>query len=227
MYILLSALMPVVCAVNPAVQILWFFGSPEAISHIGQGETVQWLWWDNLPHSVEGVGEAEGMFTGVGGGNTTIADKGFMYNYTFNFPGTYKYRCANHTTAMVGSVVVKAKYNFGGVMLPWYDGVSLGGASAIVRQGDTVRWQWTDSLGHSIIAAAGAPDIFTGPGANGSVITQYGFVYNKTLTKTGTYPYLCSVHGASMKGIIRVLPPTATVPPSPPLPGDFAPDPSE
>lgn len=212
---------------NPAAQILWFFGSPEAVSHIGQGETVQWQWWDNLAHSVEGVGAAEGMFTGIGGGNVTVAGKGFLYNYTFNVPGTFKYRCANHTTAMIGTVMVKPKFNFGGVLLPWYDGVSIGGASAIVRQGDTVQWQWLDFLGHSLLTSGGAPEEFTGPGANGSIITQYGFVYNRTFTKTGSYPYVCSVHGASMKGIIRVLPSTATVPPSPPLPGPPGPDPSE
>jgi len=194
------------------------------VSHIGQGETVQWQWWDNLPHTVEGVGAAEGMFTGVGG-NVTVAGKGFLYNYTFNTPGTYKYRCANHTVAMVGTVMVKAKYNFG-----WYSdgtpGYPVGGASAIVRQGDTVQWQWLDYLGHSILTTGSAsPEPFTAAGANGSIITQYGFLYNKTFTKTGSYPFVCSVHGATMKGVIRVLPSSATVPPSPPLPGPPGPDP--
>lgn len=40
--------------------------------------------------------------------------------------------------------------NFGGVTINWFLGVSFGGASAIIEEGDTVTWLWSDDLPHAL-----------------------------------------------------------------------------
>jgi len=43
-------------------------------------------------------------------------------------------------------------------------------------------------------------------GANGDMVSDYGFVYSKKFTKAGTYPYKCHNHGDQMYGIVTVVP---------------------
>lgn len=208
---------PLPCAVasKEAIEILWFWGSPRAITHIGQGETVKWVWWDDRPHSIEGEGTGLTMFKGEGGWTETVARRGFSYTYKFDNPGTFNYHCHNHSEIMVGTVIVKPKYNIGGVKILWYDGVSLGGASAIIEEGDTVTWQWLDDLGHSLQDANGDPEFFPGKGGGGFPITESGFQYNKTYTKAGIYAYVCGQHITTMRGAIQVVPKGSTLPPLP------------
>lgn len=212
---LCPAAVPCAVASKEAVEILWFWGSPRTITHVGQGETVKWVWWDDRPHSIEGEGAGLTMFTGKGGGRETVAGRGFEYTHTFNTPGTYNYHCHNHSEIMVGTVIVKPKYNLGGVKLPWYDGISLGGASAIIEEGDTVTWEWLDDLGHSLQDANGDPNFFPGKGGGGFPITESGFQYKKTYNTVGMYAYVCGQHITTMRGAIQVVPKGTTFPPVP------------
>lgn len=48
--------------------------------------------------------------------------------------------------------------------------------------------------------------LFTGRGANGDMVTEYGFVYSKKFKTAGTFPYKCHNHGEQMYGVITVVP---------------------
>jgi len=83
---------------------------------------------------------------------------------------------------------VKAKVNVGGVVLPWYFGVSLGGASAVVEEGDKVTWKWHDGAESQYPQGVGGSEgFFTGRGGTGTSVTEYGFTYSKVFNEAGKY----------------------------------------
>jgi plastocyanin len=77
------------------------FFDPATIQ-VPAGTTVTWTWKNGAAsHSVQSLGAPSFTSSAImtGGGST--------YSVTFNTPGTYKYDCAVHGTAMSGTVIVE------------------------------------------------------------------------------------------------------------------------
>lgn len=66
-------------------------------------------------------------------------------------------------------------------------------ASLTVKAGDTVRWEWSGSLPHSVRFEDESSPTHTGSGT-----------FELTFDEPGTYDYVCGVHGESMPGTIVV-----------------------
>ena len=62
-----------------------------------------------------------------------------------------------------------------------------------VTPGTTVTWTWSGNNPHDVTFADGTASA-----------TQRAGTYQRTFAAAGTYPYQCSVHGASMSGTITV-----------------------
>ncbi len=61
-----------------------------------------------------------------------------------------------------------------------------------VNQGDTVRWVWESSIGHSSTAAAGIEEFWDSP------VQTSGFTFEHTFTELGSFPYYCRPHGKDL-----------------------------
>jgi plastocyanin len=78
------------------------------------GETVQWTWMSGPHSTTSGTCTAGGGYYGgsdctdSGAWDSAQHTAGYQFSQTFTTPGTYKYFCAVHGSAMVGSVVVEA-----------------------------------------------------------------------------------------------------------------------
>lgn len=66
-------------------------------------------------------------------------------------------------------------------------------ATLTVKAGDTVRWEWSGSLPHSVRFEDESSPTHTGSGE-----------FELTFDEPGTYDYVCGVHGESMPGTIVV-----------------------
>jgi plastocyanin len=73
--------------------------SNAAIDTIAAGTAMTWTWTGALPHSVRSVGATSFASSDTRTGSGT-------YSVTFATPGTYKYDCAVHGSAMTGTIVV-------------------------------------------------------------------------------------------------------------------------
>jgi hypothetical protein len=71
-----------------------------AVDTISVGGTVTWTWTGSLPHSVQSVGSSSFSNSGIKTGSGT-------YAVQFTAPGTYRYDCAVHGTAMTGTILVQ------------------------------------------------------------------------------------------------------------------------
>ena len=87
--------------VGPGIQFVSAHDGSQnpAVTSIGVGATVTWTWSGSLQHSVRSTGA------------TSFASSATMssgtYSVQFNTPGTYRYDCAVHGSAMSGTVVVQ------------------------------------------------------------------------------------------------------------------------
>lgn len=70
-------------------------------------------------------------------------------------------------------------------------------AAVQVLQGGTVQWTWQGSNQHNVT--------FTGGPASA---TQTGGTFQRTFATSGTFPYMCTIHGQSMSGTVTVVAPT-------------------
>jgi len=70
-----------------------------AVDTIAAGSTVTWSWTGALPHGVRSVGTPTFTSSETHTGSGT-------YVATFTNPGTYRYDCVVHGSAMTGTVVV-------------------------------------------------------------------------------------------------------------------------
>ena len=82
--------------------------------------------------------------------------------------------------------------------IDWFMGVSQTAASAVIDEGDTVTWTWTDSMTHTVTSNAGGTETF-----NSGNITGNGETYSHTFTQVGETTYKCNLH-AAMQGTITV-----------------------
>lgn len=82
--------------------------------------------------------------------------------------------------------------------IDWFMGVSQNDASAVIDEGDTVTWTWTDDLPHTVTSNPGGTETF-----NSGNITGDGETYSYTFTEVGETSYHCNVHGM-MEGTITV-----------------------
>jgi len=78
-------------------------GAAPAVTTVPAGTTVTWTWTNTggVSHSVQSVGTPSFASSGIKAG------EGSTYQVTFTTPGTYRYDCAVHGTAMSGTVVVQ------------------------------------------------------------------------------------------------------------------------
>ena len=70
---------------------------------VAAGQTVTWTWTNtgSTPHSVRSQG-SPGFPS-----SATLTGNGMTFSQTFDTPGTYRYDCAVHGSAMSGIVVVQ------------------------------------------------------------------------------------------------------------------------
>lgn len=73
--------------------------------------------------------------------------------------------------------------------------------SVTINVGDTVEWVWAAS-GHS--STSGTPGVPDGMWDSG--VQNSGFIFSRTFTAAGTFPYFCSPHGVccGMTGSVTV-----------------------
>jgi plastocyanin len=74
-----------------------------AVDTVAVGGTVTWTWTNtgSVPHSVESLSSAGFTSSDITTGN------GATHQATFSTPGTYRYDCAVHGSAMSGTIVVR------------------------------------------------------------------------------------------------------------------------
>ena len=82
--------------------------------------------------------------------------------------------------------------------IDWFMGVSQTAASAVIDEGDTVTWTWTDNLTHTVTSDGGGSETF-----DSGNITGNGQTYSHIFTEVGETSYHCSLH-AMMQGTITV-----------------------
>lgn len=82
--------------------------------------------------------------------------------------------------------------------IDWFMGVSGASASITIDQGDTVEWEWTDNLPHTVTSNAGGAETF-----NSGTLTGNGQTFSHTFANVGATTYKCNVH-AMMQGTITV-----------------------
>ena len=74
-----------------------------AVDTVAVGGTVTWTWTNtgSVPHSIESLSSAGFTSSDITTGN------GATHQATFSTPGTYRYDCAVHGSAMTGTIVVR------------------------------------------------------------------------------------------------------------------------
>jgi len=89
------------------------------------------------------------------------------------------------------------------------DGLTFTPADLTIHSRDTVHWVWA-TAGHSVVSGTDgtADNQFCSPddtGCGNPPLSNAGATYDHTFTKTGSFPYYCSVHfSLGMTGTIRV-----------------------
>lgn len=76
-----------------------------------------------------------------------------------------------------------------------------GGGSTTIKAGDTVQWNFVDSIPHSTTSG----NCCTANGLWDSGIKSSGSFSHK-FSSAGTFPYFCTVHGSMMTGTVTVNP---------------------
>jgi len=167
------------------------------------------LGWTALP-----AGTAAAQAGGGAGGGTAEPDYGGWLDGVGNYDGTTAdMRGQGDVTVSVGVGANGGPYGFGPPAV-WVD------------PGATVRWEWTGSGTHSVVAEDGRFD-------SGDVVSEPGVNFEHTFEEEGVYPYYCAPHRAlGMKGAVAVgnVPtqtpaPTPTPTPEPAPEGEWLPAP--
>lgn len=88
------------------------------------------------------------------------------------------------------------------------DGLKFTPQDVTIQAGDTIEWTWSASGHSSTSGTAGHPD-----GLWDSGVQNSGFVFSRTFTTPGAFPYYCSVHGicCGMIGSVTVVAAVDTV----------------
>ena len=100
-------------ALNVSVGDLWFceasFQSGVCETTISAGDTISWDFSGAaLPHTTTACGADCDSPTDTPVWNSGIINDGSSFQYTFDEPGSYLYRCTVHPTIMRGQIVVEA-----------------------------------------------------------------------------------------------------------------------
>jgi plastocyanin len=96
-------------------------------------------------------------------------------------------------------------------------------ASITVAEGDTVTWTVTKSVGAQHSVTSGKPGVSEAGKAFDSGtegLKDEGQTFQHTFDVAGTYEYFCTVHGASMAGVVVVLAPGQSAPAVEPPPSE-------
>lgn len=105
------------------------------------------------------------------------------------------------TAALAAGTALAADHDVG------IAGLEYEPAEITVAVGDTVVWTVTESIGspHSVTSGApGDPDEGAVFDSGDDGLANDGDTYEFTFETAGTYPYYCTVHGASMSGTVIV-----------------------
>jgi plastocyanin len=90
--------------------------------------------------------------------------------------------------------------------------IFFGPEDVTIHAGDTVQWNWSGTMGHSVTSGTGG----TPSGLFDSGTVSSPFTFSFTFANPGTFDYYCKVHvNVGMTGVVRVLPmttPTAAQP---------------
>lgn len=190
--------LPVLQEQTTSVEIKNFLFDPSTIT-VPAGTTVVWTNLDSAPHT---VASTSGIF------DSGVMDKGKIFSYTFEDPGTYDYYCMLHPN-MKAKVIVTPS----GEPKPAAAGVSQAedgleeesrpagdhGQSVLVEikqhtydpdsitvpAGTTVVWRNFDSVPHTATSTNGLFD---------SGIMDPNEDFNYTFHDPGTYDYYCPIH---------------------------------
>lgn len=124
---------------------------------------------------------------------------GWVYEYTFNIPGEYDYRCGVHTATMFGDITVIGD-------LPTIHDVTVSDFVFTpefiqIEVGDIVRWTNVDGF-HNV--DGNQTDFPDNPEAFGNEPGFPGWVYEHTFSIEGTYDYQCVIH-PFMLGQVEVV----------------------
>lgn len=76
-----------------------------------------------------------------------------------------------------------------------------GSSTTTIKAGDTVRWNFVDSVSHSTTSGT----CCTGNGLWDSGVRASGS-FSRQFAQLGTFPYFCTVHGSMMTGTVVVNP---------------------
>ncbi|MCH8993767.1 MAG: hypothetical protein IH959_02230 [Chloroflexi bacterium] len=100
-------------ALNVSVGDLWFcdasFQGGVCETTISVGDTISWDFSDAvLPHTTTACGDDCDSPTDSPGWDSGIINDGSSFEYEFDEPGTYLYRCNVHPLIMRGQIVVEA-----------------------------------------------------------------------------------------------------------------------
>ena len=76
-----------------------------------------------------------------------------------------------------------------------------GGNITTVHAGDTVRWVWVGGFHSTTSGSCNGACSKNGQWDSGE---GAGMTFSRTFTQAGTFDYYCTVHGAAMKGTVRV-----------------------
>ena len=160
------------------------------------------LGWTALP-----AGTAAAQAGGGAGGSAAEPDYGGWLDGVGNYDGTTAdMRGRADVTVSVGVEANGGPYGFGPPAV-WVD------------SGATVRWDWTGSGTHSVVAEDGRFD-------SGDVVSEPGVNFEYAFEEEGVYPYYCAPHRAlGMRGAVAVgSVPTRTPAPTPTPTPDPAPE---
>lgn len=75
-------------------------------------------------------------------------------------------------------------------------------STTTIKAGDTVQWVFVGGTSHSTTSG----NCCTANGLWDSGVHGSGFLFQRTFTQTGSFPYFCTVHGAMMTGTVIVNP---------------------
>lgn len=158
---------------------------------ITAGQSVTWVNNDDVAHNVTAK---DGSFR-----SQKFMGPGSEFEHVFLEPGIYEYGCDIHDD-MAGTVEVVAPGTTddqGAISTVIVTDTGFEPPDIVVQQGDTVRWEFTGVLPHTVTADDGSFD---------SGILEPGDVYEFRFDTLGTFRYTCLLHPA-MIGTITVVPP--------------------
>ena len=142
-----------------------------------------------------------------GGGSIAPSQNTTGLNGTAAATRTLSSTAGPHTaTAIAAAIPDTVTFTTNATTAPVTAGVTVSNdffdpTGVTVAQGGTVTWTWSaGSVTHNVTFAA------TTPGRPADITNRASGSIPRTFTATGTFNYLCTIHGAAMSGSVTVVP---------------------